>query len=123
MAQPLDSKSITQSEPANSSEARSRCIRWFFIVGACAPIVWIALSYATNSDSPLTHVSDAVAAFVWHVECVTFPTVIFFLDAERPGTIIAMLLIATPVNGACYAVAGLAVWYVREGLRRLWRHL
>jgi len=69
------------------------------------------------------HVSDAVAAFVWHVECATFPTVFFFLEAEHPGTIIAMLLIATPINGACYAVVGLVVWYVREALIRWRRHL
>jgi hypothetical protein len=68
-------------------------------------------------------VSDAMAAVVWRLECVTFPTVFFFLDAEHAGTIIAMLLLAMPVNGAYYAVVGLVIWYAREALIRRRRHL
>jgi hypothetical protein len=123
MAQPLASKSITESERASSGKSRSRFIRWFFIVGACAPIAWIALSYATRSDWPWMRVSDAVAAIIWYVECATFPTVFFFLNAEHTGTMIAMLLLAIPINGAYYAVVGFVVWYIREAFVRWRRHL
>jgi hypothetical protein len=119
MAQPLDSKSIAEPERASSSESRSRFIRWFFVVGACAPIAWIALSYATRLDWPWMRVSDSVAAMVWLVERLTFPTVFFFLNAEHHGAMIAMLLLAIPINGAYYAAVGFVIWYVREGVRRL----
>jgi hypothetical protein len=68
----------------------------------------------------LTRVSDAAEAIAWLVERVTFPTVFFFLDAEHPGTMIEMLLFAIPINGPYYAVVGLAIWYVCEGVGRLW---
>lgn len=123
MAQPLDSKSSAEPERANSGKARGRFVRWLFIAGAFAPIAWIALSYATRSDWPWMRVSDAVAAIIWYVECATFPTVFFFANADHPGTMIAMLLVAIPVNGAYYAVVGLVIWYVREALVRWRRHL
>lgn len=123
MAQPLDSKSSAEAERANSFKVISRFIRWFFIVGACAPIAWIALSYATIWYAPSIHVSDAMAEFVWHLECATFPTVFFFIHAEHTGTMIVMLLFAMPINGAYYAVVGLVVWYIREAFVRLRRHL
>jgi hypothetical protein len=122
MAQPLDSKAITESERASSGKSRSRFIRWFFIVGACAPIAWVALSYATRSDWPWMRVNDAVAAIIWYVECATFPTEIAFLDVGDPGTMIGVLLFVIPINGAYFAVVGLVIWYVREGVRRLWKH-
>jgi|SRR5579863_3593561 hypothetical protein len=118
---PPDSSAIAEAEQADPFKACGRFVLWFFIAGACAPVAWIALSYATVSYSPVTHVSDAVAAMVWYVECATFPTVFFFIDAEHPAEIIITLLFAMPINGAYYAVVGLVVWCVREGVRRLWK--
>src|SRR5262249_48374216 len=95
---------------------RKRFLLILFIVGACAPAVWIVTGYALRPWS----VSPGIfRTLLFIFACVTFPTQILFLDVEHVPEIIFMLLVAAPVNGACYALGGFVFWYLREGLSRL----
>jgi hypothetical protein len=94
-------------------KSRRRFVLWFFVVGACAPVLWIGIGYALRFESIS---SSLVGALLFVASCATFPTQILFLDAEHLPELIFMLLIAMPVNGAWFGVVGLGLWYLREAL-------
>jgi hypothetical protein len=103
----------------NRSKARHQFLFWCFVAGACAPAVWFSSSYALAGSWSVS--SGSASTLLFALACATFPTQVFFLDAEHLPQIIFMLVIAMPVNGAWFAVVGLGFWYLREGLSRLKR--
>jgi hypothetical protein len=82
------------------NKSRSRFLLGVFIVGACAPAVWVGIRFALR-DLPISLGNSEILGWViYAIYFVTFPTQILFLDAEDLTTILFLLLIVTPVNGA-----------------------
>jgi hypothetical protein len=75
---------------------------------------WLAGSRHVGGESS-AHGSVAQWAFLWAI----WPTWILLLDAEHTGTIIFMLLLASPLNGLWYATAASLLWYTGAFLKRL----
>lgn len=109
----------------DSSNIRSLLLLRLFIVGTCAPILWIGAGFAVtrswSSPSGWGTLGSIAANVLWAVSCITFPTRALFLDTERLPEVLFMLLIASPLNGAYYALLGLIFWKARELLRQLIR--
>jgi hypothetical protein len=102
----------------NRRKARHRLLLWFFVAGALAPVAWVSLFCVIPSWSISLGIFDPL---LFAVVLTTFPTQFLFLDAENFPAIIFMLLVTMPINGAWFAVIGLAFWHLREGLSLLKR--
>jgi hypothetical protein len=117
-------------EPKSSSKARGQFIWWAFVAGTCAPLLWISAGYAVthwmhwlSSTSGWTTLDSIGVNVLWAITCITFPTRVLFIDTEHLPEFLIMLLVASPLNGAYYALLGLIFWQTRELLRRLIKRL
>jgi len=102
-----------------SSESRKRLLVRFFVIGACAPAVWVGARYALR-DLPISLGNSEILGWVlYSVYFVTFPTQILFLDAGQIIDILFLLLVAAPVNGAWYVLVAILFWFFRDARQRL----
>jgi hypothetical protein len=64
-------------------ESRKRFLAKFFVVGACAPAVWVSAIYALRDLPVSSGLSEVFGWVLYSVYFVTFPTQVIFLDAEH----------------------------------------
>jgi len=100
-------------------ESRKRFLAKFFVVGACAPAVWVSAIYALRDLPVSSGLSEVFGWVLYSVYFVTFPTQVIFLDAEHLPEILFSLVIAAPMNGAWYVFVAILFWLLRDNLRRL----
>jgi hypothetical protein len=100
-------------------ESRKRFLANFFVVGACAPAVWVSVIYALRDLQVSGGLSEVFGWVLYSVYFVTFPTQVIFLDAEHLPEILFMLVIAAPMNGAWYVFVAILFWLLRDNLRHL----
>src|SRR5262249_35219187 len=89
-----------------------------FIVGACAPAVWVCIMLTMKGLPIFWGHSDVLSWALYSVYFVTFPTQIVFLDAERLTDALYLSVFVAPVNGAWYVVVASLYVLVRNALRR-----
>jgi len=94
-----------------SNRDRKRFIFWFFIAGAIVSVIFTIFNFLIL---PKTNWQPVEPLYMWVVLAI-YPTVLFLFDAEHAPDIIAVvLLLAAPINGVLYAMAGYFVWRFRE---------
>jgi hypothetical protein len=91
-------------------ESRKRFLAKFFVVGACAPAVWVSAIYALRDLPVSSGLSEVFGWVLYSVYFVTFPTQVIFLDAEHLPEILFSLVIAAPMNGAWYVFVAILFW-------------
>ena len=102
-----------------SNKSRRRFLLRAFIVGACAPAVWVGVRFALR-DLPISLGNSEILGWViYAVYFVTFPTQIIFLDAARLTDILFLLLVTAPVNGAWYVLVAILFRFFRDALQHL----
>ena len=101
------------------NKSRKSFLLRFFAVGACAPAVWVCISFAVR-DWQISWVhSDILGWVLYTIYFVTFPTQFVFLDVERLTDALFMSALVAPFNGAWYAILGSLFLLVRDAMHRL----
>lgn len=99
------------------SKSRRKLLLKAFVVGACAPAVWVGIQ--ALKDLPINmEVSPILGWFLYAVFLITFPTNFVFLDAEHPSAIVFLLIVVAPVNGAWYVLLTILFLFVNDALQR-----
>ena len=96
-----------------------RFVRWFCLAGACSPLLWAALAYASSAGLIYVHLNEIAAYCVSILEILTFPAVFVFANVNRVGIVVGLLAIAIPLNIVWFALVGLLAWHTRQVCRRL----
>jgi hypothetical protein len=90
-----------------------------FVVGACAPPVWVCIMLALKDVSISWGHSQVLGWLLYSVYFVTFPTQIVFLDVERLMDALYLSLFAAPFNGVWYVVVASQFLLVRDAIHRI----